>query len=80
MSKFDNDNEIFSKGIKQLLGQENYDPAEVIKECKHQSDGLIYDDELNPIETTLCCKLCGLHYTVPSTTIDFDMFKKINNR
>ncbi len=75
-----NDNEsAMVTGIAQLLGKEEYPPGEVVKECTdHQTDGFIYDDEPNPIETTLCCKNCGIHYTVPSAGINFDIFRNAN--
>lgn len=74
MSNFTTDRDNLLSGINKLLGKEAYDKGEVVKECtEHQSDGFIYDSEPNPIETTLCCKICGQHYTVPSSTINLDM-------
>jgi hypothetical protein len=77
VNKVESDYEQLRSGINKLLGKEEYDKPEPITECTtHQSDGFIYDDEPNPIETTLLCTVCGQHYTVPSTTINLDM---INN-
>ena len=73
MSNVNSDYETLNSGINKLLGKEPYDKPEVVKECIHQSDGLIYDDVPNPIETILCCKICGEHYTVPSSSINLDM-------
>jgi len=79
MSKVTNDYEQFRSGIDKLLGKEEYDKPEIINECtEHQSDGHIYDDEPNPIETILRCKVCGQHYTVPSASINLEMINNAN--
>lgn len=57
-----NDNEAMETGIKQLLGLEEYDAPEVWHECKHISDGFIY--EQTPVFITLLCKRCGVHYDI----------------
>ena len=78
MNNVDHDYDILTSGIAKLLGKEAYDKPEVIKVCIHESDGVIYNPEENLIETTLCCKLCGEHYTVPSTSINPDMMNNAN--
>ena len=66
----------FLDGINKILGKESYGKPEKIRECTmHSSDGHIYDDEPNPVETTLCCSVCGQHYTVPSNMVNLDMIK-----
>lgn len=73
MSNVVHDYEQLQGGINKLLGKESYGKPEVVKECtEHQSDGFIYDEEPNPVETILRCKVCGMHYTVASATINFN--------
>jgi len=58
------DDDVMLKGIKQILGKEEYDPPEVVKECNHVSDGYIY--EVTPLYVTLRCEKCGIHYDIPN--------------
>ena len=70
INNVETDYDILYSGINKILGKEEYDKPEIVKECiDHQSDGFIYDDEPNPIETTLRCKICGEHYTVTTSQL-----------
>ena len=58
------DDEVMLRGIKQLLGKEEYDPPEPIVEHEHVSDGYVY--EVTPQFITLRCTKCGEHYDIPN--------------
>jgi hypothetical protein len=73
-NKYDTDLESMGVGVDKLLGKASYGAPTPINYCsEHQSDGFIYDEEPNPVETILRCKICGVHYTAPSSTISLEM-------
>ena len=58
----DADNEDMEYGIRALLGREEYPEPEKKIECKHVSDGFIY--ESTPKSITLRCQKCTMLYDV----------------
>lgn len=67
MENVDVDYKILDKGIQQLLGKEDYPPAEKLPEdCKHISDGFIYDD--NGVIVLLQCARCQIQYEILKAT------------
>lgn len=63
MENVDRDYEILEKGIKQLLGKEEYPAAEKASEpCMHTSDGFVYEE--TPLTLLFQCSKCSIQYDV----------------
>ena len=71
MENVDREYEILTKGIRQLLGKEEYLPSERAREaCVHVSDGFIYNRDAPNVDviSLLQCARCGVQYEILNET------------
>jgi hypothetical protein len=67
MGNVDTENDTLLKGIKQILGIEDYpEPEKVGEFCNHESDSYIYNNDVpESLVYLLQCKWCGIQYEIP---------------